>query len=85
MILMFEENDALGEVQEAALLFIERHGNLAGFDLEAEERERVLHAAVSQGLIVWNWDRRRYELERAGHKWLIKYSAARKARLNVAA
>jgi hypothetical protein len=40
--------------------------------------------AVDQGLIVWNENRRRHELTRDAHKWLIKYSAAIKAKRNVA-
>jgi hypothetical protein len=72
------EHDSISELVSAMLVFIERHGSLDGFDLAADEKERVLQAAMNQGLIVWNENRRRYELTRSGHKWLINYSVKKK-------
>lgn len=82
---MPEQHDEVPEIINAMLTFIEKHRSLDGFGLEPDEQRRMLQAAVTEGLILWNENRGRYELTRAAHKWLIKYSAARKARLNVAA
>ena len=65
------ERGSTTDFVSAALVFIERHGSLDGFDLDAEDQQRVLDAARNQDLIVWNKRREKYELGHAGHKWLI--------------
>jgi hypothetical protein len=67
---MFEHNPTI-DLISAALIFIEKHRSLEGFGLNAEESDRVLQALLKQDLIVRNEKRQRYELSRAGHKWLI--------------
>jgi hypothetical protein len=55
---------------------------LTGSGLEPDEQQRMVQAAVNQGLIIWNENKRRHELTRDAHKWLINYAAVRKVRGN---
>ena len=62
----------------AALDHIDKHGDLSGFASTDDEREKLISAAMAQGLLTWNDERKRYELSRIAHKWLKAFYHGRR-------
>ncbi len=52
----------------AAMEHVKAHGNLDGFPAGRGERLALMTTAGKQGLVVWSWSRRRYELTSRGFR-----------------